>query len=788
MFPLLDDERLNGPHVARINARPFRTAYPVPDLTVFSEIVELECQVWGGAASILLPTDASGMVRDLYRKRLSGAQVDRVYGAHGDREMRLDSPVPLRQERKFVYDQLAIGLLPWRKPELRPPLEIMVLEPNDPWSGIYAACLGSLPEHVDKRLIEQGNWLPDVTFEDFLTIRRTPASGSLDDLLSRTWPDEPVMSPRQVSMTSLAYGGTASSGIRSPRVVLPDDQFAKHDAGPNVLVVCSPNSIDDLALLWNLRGAHGDHYALPIGIPREQLTLGALNRILYHHGAARHGSAVNLLYITSASMTPDQLRALLGGDGGHAAIRSADEMIMFGQVSGWSRDETLVWAEGHARYKLLDRSGHRDILDERNVSDMLGMHFDVMVEDAPLPVADDFRADPINGAFYGGVRTTWNTLRSAEKFSSLEWPSRLLIARAVAAVRGLELQESAPGVASRVMLEKLGGIGQIGMLCHAPLLELLESMAVREGFPWFKAKLRERGVEADPSQAIATSTDELPTRSFNEFQRALGNTKAARYWLRWAEESSVILKGFEIHCPTCGAKQWIPVNSFAPPISCRGCGATIDPPFGDRTNIEFKYRIAEPLRRVYEADAMGHILAVRFFADVFSRIGGSELIGLHPGMNVQKQGEKNVLGEADVLLLTRSGEFIPVEVKRTSSGLTDGELSKLETLSTALSAPWSALAITQYGVAADPAFVKLTAFNDDGSYRRLTISYDSLLQSHSFWGLGADPFENAALTPDEIASRQADFVKGLVARADDTVGDWLAYSLLQPRASLKQDD
>ncbi|AEF43064.1 hypothetical protein [Hoyosella subflava] len=133
----------------------------------------------------------------------------------------------------------------------------MKLPDNDPWQDIYAACLGLLPESPDTDVLGAGYLPLDLRFEDFVTVNRVEAQCSLEDLLSRLNAAD-RLTPRELSMIHLAYGSRGSSAIRSETKAMPDPAFAKFDAGPNVVVVCSPNSVDDLALLWNLRGAHGD--------------------------------------------------------------------------------------------------------------------------------------------------------------------------------------------------------------------------------------------------------------------------------------------------------------------------------------------------------------------------------------------------------------------------------------------------------------------------------------------------------------------------------------------------
>lgn len=172
-------------------------------------------------------------------------------------------------------------------------------------------------------------------------------------------------------------------------------------------------------------------------------------------------------------------------------------------------------------------------------------------------------------------------------------------------------------------LGRYGGLSYVSLLAHAPLLDLLEQMSARHGFGWYKERLRSQHEEADPTAAVPSSADDLPEKVFPDFKRALGNSdRAAKYWLLWAERSGLVIKGLDLLCVKCRAKQWIPVGAFAPPIICRGCGEGMETPFGDRPTVNFTYRVSERLRRVYEQDAMGHLLVAHYFD---SLLGGGKV-------------------------------------------------------------------------------------------------------------------------------------------------------------------
>lgn len=586
-------------------------------------------------------------------------------------------------------------------------------------------------------------------------------------------------------MLHLGYGNSGSSSIRAVPDILPSPGFAKYDAGPNVVVVCSPGSLDDLALLWNLRGAHGDGRVLPIGLPLDVVAPDTIQTLINHPRVARNGMAHRVAYVTSASIgveaIAERLSTMLEGARPLVAVSSLSEMLDFGYSGGWHRDDVLVWHDGRAHLTPLPADSHSDVFQRGSTSDLTSMVYDLAVPSSPFPHVDDVRIDPFNGTFAAGYRSSSRlSARSRTQVQQVEWPSTSLIARSIARRRELDLVESEPGRACRVLLAGMKDLSYVSFLAHSPLLDLLEQMAARHGLGWYKQRLRSMNEEADPTAAVPAATDDLPDKAFNEFKKVLGNNeRAAKYWLLWAERAGLVIKGLPLQCVMCRAKQWIPVSAFAPPLICRGCGEAMDEPFGDRPTVNFTYRLSERLRRVYARDAMGHLLVAHYFDSLLSSGKSGRLVGLHPGMEVRPAEDAAVVGEADVLMLTRHGKFIPVEVKRRAAGLTTDEIIKLDVLATALSSPWSAIAACEYAATAEvdlaPSVVRHEA---DGTYKRIVLTYDQLLEPMLIWSMGSDPFALNPLSAEDIAKREQSFVEGLARRSDDEPESMFEYDML----------
>jgi hypothetical protein len=151
---------------------------------------------------------------------------------------------------------------------------------------------------------------------------------------------------------------------------------------------------------------------------------------------------------------------------------------------------------------------------------------------------------------------------------------------------------------------------------------------------------------------------------------------------------------------------------------------------------------------MYEHDAVSHLLAMRYFQSIFSSARGSRLIDIHPGLEVRRSRDDLVIGEADNLMLFRNADLVPVEVKRSFSGVLPAEVEKLTLLAQALRSPGSALTVCQYGDIAPDDFRKLESRGQGADPFRLILTYDLLLDPHPVWALGADPFAWTPLSGD----------------------------------------
>ncbi len=720
----------------------------------FRAAVAYLSQMWGGSSAPIVPLAADGRIDELYQHILPGAVIDGIIGGDENALTGISS-INLADEEPHTSDhlaQLAVAMLDYHAQESYSVISACQLADNDPWRDIYAACLGQIPDQPDPRLLRGGRLREDLRFEDFVRVERPTVLGNLSDLIDRLTGKE-VATPRQATLWNLASGIRPTRELMIQNTVLPDSTFRRAAAGPNLVVVCTPGNTADLALLWNLRAAHGESHALPIGIPKSELTTDNVRALNASENRAFVGWGMPDVTFVSASVAAAELRVAVLAAGGAADVADIAEVLEIGPAAGRGRYEALSWSSGQAPFVAINDQLRNDIVQRPGFNRHMGLMADVAVLDTPIAAPRDARFDGVHVNYVGGYSSN-STSTDQTRPDVVIWPNTMLMAGAVLSKRDLALQPSEPGRACAVLCSAFSSVHELQFLAHPPLLALLQGMAETRGASLMKRRARDLGTDSEPM--MARSSEDLVDRSANAFKAVIGNnTAATELWLLWAENHQLLVKGFPLRCSECHSKQWIPVAAFRPPIVCIGCGLQMQSPFGQRTQVQFTYRLSERLRRVYEHDAMGHLLAMRFFATVLGQGERGRLIGLHPGLEVTSKVD-GWAAEIDLLLLDQQGNALPVEVKRSFSGVTDVEVDKLDEIGRRLHSPWSAFAVTGWGKDA-PLSYAARARRDGRTGDRLMLADEHLLKAHASWTINEDPFEWSPLDQQQIDERDASF-------------------------------
>jgi hypothetical protein len=125
---------------------------------------------------------------------------------------------------------------------------------DHPWYLAYLAVLGDLPSLPDS-MNSWNNLRPDLTYQDVLTVRSIEEDVGAAGLLA-CLRDYTATSAVNLTRVRLSSGLQASfnQGLlrEESRFEWDEDRIARH-YGPNIVVVYKPGSVEDLALIWNLR-------------------------------------------------------------------------------------------------------------------------------------------------------------------------------------------------------------------------------------------------------------------------------------------------------------------------------------------------------------------------------------------------------------------------------------------------------------------------------------------------------------------------------------------------------
>lgn len=784
---LLNRGRLNGQHEVSVVLRPERSVRPLStdDFdAALSEIAQV-CQVWGGAGHPFMPISDHAYPAP-YQRLLDREQFDHVGGLQ---DIQIELPPRVEEQNPLDFPALLVAAHESR--DRWHPVEVCDLATDDPWRPIYAAVLGTIPDQLDTSISDRHYLRKDLSYNEIIPLERVAVTGSINDLVNRLITNE-RLTPRRFSNMNLASGKPPDSsylGAYDP--ILPADRMERRAAGPNIVVAVSQNSVSDIALLWNLRAAHGDKRVLPIGIPADQINSSALRLLQEPGNATMFGLGGGPIRLISTSIDVEQLAKLARSVPSVIAI-GYDQLLDWGPAPGRPRSYVTHWTEGHTSLSPYSEGDQNVLRVASSGAESPGLLLDVVAPDAPLPADPTMRGHKYFARFQAGAAQISVPNHRVSDTVKVRWPHSWTALEAVAQSHGLQVRESQPGIASRNLIEAIGSIGQIRAFAHHELVGLLYQMAEVSGMSWWKrrwasiqSELRQQGTSqseidriaghAGRDQLVVAPPGEGRAVPFQRFVKALNSNKnAAERWVAWAERRHLLVRGVNVKCESCDAKTWLPMTAIPPPIVCTACGREILHPYGHQ-HMSFTYKLGEPLRRVLETDSLGHVLALRWLVELFNDRG---LIGAHPGVEFVNTTSDQVIGEADVVLLMRDGSIVPVEVKRRAAGANDENERLMDSLAHAVKAPWDALAVTEPARDCQELQSRERRLPETP---RLLLTTDQLYDEHVMWAAGDDPFEWAPYTDDNDDERGRQFVDRLSKASPDYEFDLLAETLLNPK-------
>ncbi|MBY4383744.1 hypothetical protein HQO24_24470 [Rhodococcus fascians] len=759
MKHILDTELLNGPLEVQTGLRPHCLARCVTSLSQLEEMAIHLCQTWGGASNPIVALHGNAPAGYL-QEVLVASEVD---GYEDDADAEISIPY---MHKDAAWDYPAGLIIAHERAEGARPVEVVTLKEDDPWRLIYLATLGWMPNMLSEALCFSAS-IEKLDVEKVIPIERVSVTGSLDDLLMRASNLE-KFTPRQFSNLFLAHGSTPNTGYLGLSSPIPDRWKHATQAGPNIVVAVSPDSADDIALLWNLRALWGDNLPIPIGIPRAMFDADSLRRLQQPGTTVNFGLGGGTLFVCSESVSPTELQKVADG-APPVRVAEPQDLLRPQAAPARPRSQVQTWTDGTIRItsladddrKVLGATAHR----------RPSLMTSVRVPEAPIAAVGPLRGSYYDSSYQRGAAQVQARLGGREGHTSeVSWPSGWTSLSATALQLGLEVRESQPGLAAMNLIRAIGDTDNIYYLCDMDLVELLYELAERSGMSWWKQKwngvekrLRQEGrtPEEIESLAVELGRDEPVIAPSNEgrqlaeprFRRCLGNKReVSDRWIEWAIDRRILVQGIELTCPDCRVKFWLPSQEMSPPHTCPGCSRTISRPFGSEL-VKFTYRIGEVLRQCLEVDALGHILALRWLTTMFADHG---LVGAHPGVEFVENG--NVVAEADVLLLFTDGRMVPVEVKRRATAFNEAAAAQLEAISTKLSASFDVMCVME---PLERCSEVIGLKRQLPERPRFLLTMDELSTQHIFWSAGGNPFEEKHFGNDVPNERRAKWLADL---------------------------
>lgn len=752
---LLDQSRLNGTYGVRRVLGPPLLGLLVDSFDDGIAAITESCQWWGGAVNPLLPLTSRKRLPARWKHFADETSFDALEarGKFSARRTDFEERVLGRKLGHGYPDHLlATVAFSGEDTDRWTPVAAALPPRDNPWFMSYVSALGRWPEQPDPRLLDWAHLSPGLQWADAFPVEFSLlASAGPDDLLKRL--RESAQSPAQRSTVFL---GVARAGRHDS---IADDEsripYPRVDArliGPNIVVLYTPESLQDLCLVWALRAAHGLPRGLPLAVPDSEDVGTALSLFQSEHAGEHFGLGGDRRWaLASLSIPIARLREVAAIDGNRWRAVRVEEILQSPSRAGRESSAFATFVEGEARIETWNQEDRGLVGSRPRGAPDFGLTVNLQLEDRVLPRSVSLTGRfPYDGYYYDGG---WHL--SARRHDSgtrpMRWPSGWTVIRALARDRGLDASPSAAGAAAATFLRQLRG--HVAPLLLPELVATLHELAERRGMTWFRARAREIASEvaqADQTARLDRVDERLQSLSLRPFEdegreltfatlrRVLGTASQTGAWLEWALDASILVQGISVSCTHCGATSWRSVNELTPPIVCRGCAAPVRRPL-PVNQLEFRFRASEGLLRLVDSDALSHVLALRWWCEYFSSaFRRSYLYGAFPGVEFKRRGSSETIGEADVLLVFTDGSLVAGECKRGPIGLNETELGKLDRLSAALDSSWDFVATIAPGRECSQVWRDLA--ERDSSRPRLVLTGDQLFDALIMRQLGADEF------------------------------------------------
>jgi len=705
IWPVLSDDLLSGSRPIQRMLQPLNWAelYPAGELTAVADHIRRACGSWGGAFGPAVPFADEGMSSEwadlVARSRLEGVYTngcaiekeagrERYGGGHwheGEQggDLLLEALALLPKEQ-IAWDAVHVA---------------DGIADDDPWFVSYAGTLGLRPPKPSIEDIEFSRLRRGLDYDDVVKIESCEGvAPSASDLLAR------LRRPRTTTAVQLTCSGWATfrssvnSGIRAqdgPSDLPRHRRAAAGVIGPNIVVVYTPGSADDLALLWQLRAVHGLPSGFPLAVPTTEDVPRVVAEWVAAYAHESFGMGIGREWRFASMTVPEDELSVMAEATSNFTTGDLSEVLLPAPGCGVRTVESATFENGVATVAPVT-ANDRESLTVSVLQELSNrMEVTVSAIQRELPFSKTMHADKYSMAKYrDGV-----VLRVGRDRETLtvQLPTGLDVLDAVARDHGLVVRPSRPGLAGESFIRRIGGYHQLNMVAGHDGVELLRALTDRRGTRLIREGIRrvidpagEGVAEGEMAERVgvletrvagalgALETEDLKTLSHSRIASILGSKSAADVWITWALRCGLILRGVATRCEKCGRGQWSQMTALAHEMVCEGCAEIIAEPFKP-SGVQFQYRAAHPLIQLMELDVLPHILAMKFLLDRYDSGFGrtSYAYGAYPGVEFLESATGAVVGECDVVLIFSDGRLGIGECKSRGGGLTHDELAKL---------------------------------------------------------------------------------------------------------------
>ena len=583
LWPLLTEDLLSGVFPTERQLRPKTTGVAVSSGSVqdLEQVVNVLCTRWGGGfsplfvvdpaydsldarvADALLCSNIDGVeVRKLLPEELEQQYSDRWADAH----QWLLRQVAYLETRRTVQTCRGVST-------------------ESPWYPVYLVLFGNLPDDPHRERNRHNDLRDDLTFAEVVDIASVNAEPSIRDIVSR------MLDPQTISAVELTRVRLPTSVVGGYNKGMPSTsrfswgQSSKlSQYGPNIVVVYQTGSIEDLALVWNLRARFAHPIGLPLALPMSDSTKEDIRGITQIPQAQHFFGLGHNLAITSFSIAPNELRELSDGTG----FDVVDPWDLVGEIYGCgvASTEMAQFVDGRATVPCFTPTDIETL--GQSYLDSSGSNWLTLiavVSENRLPPSRTMRRNRWQepGYLHGKVVQ----VGKLDEFTTLRQPSGLEVLRALALDNALQVRVSTPGKAAENLIRAAGG--DLSMFASPAIALLLEELARRGHASLVKRRLNQflegSGVISGAEkyevlkerldQALgAPDVDEIGHMNINKIREIFGlGVKAlplreTAAWVDWAVRRRLILRGVQATCPNCKHIQWRPLGDVVPELEC----------------------------------------------------------------------------------------------------------------------------------------------------------------------------------------------------------------------------